>query len=86
MTVLDSREVAPLVSTVNMSVEGILSIGVPGNILGLHEAWQRFGRVPWRTLVEPTIALCRDGFRVGNALAHALKTHEKEIRVEPSLG
>lgn len=39
---------------------------IPGFIRGAHEAFRRFGsgRVSWRQLIEPAIALARDGFEV----------------------
>lgn len=85
MVTLDSREVAPLASTVNMSTDGILSVAVPGNILGLYEAWKRFGKLPWRVLLEPVISLSRDGFQVGKALGDAINKEQNKIKTDPYL-
>ena len=49
-----------------------LSVGVPGTVAGLHLAWQDHGRLPWKRLVEPAIALARDGFEVTEGLARSL--------------
>jgi fructokinase len=38
-----------------------LSVGVPGTVAGLHLAWKEHGSLPWRRLVQPAIALARDG-------------------------
>ena len=44
-------------------------MGVPGTVAGLHLAWKEHGKLPWRRLVEPAIALARDGFVVTDGLA-----------------
>lgn len=53
--------------------ESHLAVGVPGTVAGLHMAWKEKGRLPWARLVEPAIALARDGFPVSDGLAHSLK-------------
>ena len=42
---------------------GAASCAVPGVPAGLEELWRRVGRLPWARLVEPAIALARDGRR-----------------------
>ena len=70
---LDFRERAPRASTRDMYLDslgnptdksqiGHLASGVPGSVAGLAEAHRRFGRLPWRALVDPAVALARDGF------------------------
>lgn len=49
-----------------------LSVGVPGTVAGLHLAWQDQGSKPWKELVQPAIALARDGFEVTQGLARSL--------------
>ncbi len=46
------------------NVHGPLSIGLPGTVAGLALAHQRFGRLPWRELLQPAIELARIGHRV----------------------
>jgi gamma-glutamyltranspeptidase/glutathione hydrolase len=48
------------------NVLGYESIMVPGFVLGVHEAWRRFGggKLSWYALLEPAILLARNGFEV----------------------
>ncbi|HUF14178.1 MAG TPA: gamma-glutamyltransferase [Longimicrobiales bacterium] len=73
---LDFREKAPLAATRDMfldesgdvdedqSLWSHRSSGVPGSVMGLFTAHERFGRLAWRDVVAPAIALARDGFVV----------------------
>lgn len=47
-------------STVNHT--GAKSIGVPGTVAGLYLAHQKYGSLPWKDLVQPSIDLARGGF------------------------
>ena len=49
-----------------------LSVGVPGTVAGLHMAWKEQGSKPWKELMQPAIALARDGFEVSHGLARSL--------------
>lgn len=81
---LDYREKAPLAAHRDMYLDaernviedastiGHLAVGVPGSVAGLWTAHQRFGTKPWRELVEPAVALARDGFVVHPKLAVAI--------------
>jgi gamma-glutamyltranspeptidase/glutathione hydrolase len=40
---------------------GPASCAVPGLPAGLAALWERFGRLPWADLVQPALALARDG-------------------------
>src|ERR671930_2663499 len=51
---------------------GIASCAVPGVPAGLHELWSRHGRPPWHRLVEPALALARDGVTMTPAHAACL--------------
>ena len=79
----DFREVAPSAASPTMFLtdgkydaakhhDSYLSVGVPGTVAGLHLAWKEQGKLPWRRLVEPAIALARDGFPVSESLAASL--------------
>jgi len=80
----DFREVAPGKSSPTMFLKdgkyssqahhnSYLSVGVPGTVAGLHLAWSEQGKLPWKRLVEPAIALARDGFTVSDGLARSLR-------------
>jgi gamma-glutamyltranspeptidase/glutathione hydrolase len=50
---------------------GPLSVSVPGAVDGWFELHRRFGKLPMRDLLEPTIAYARDGFPVTEIVAEA---------------
>ncbi|GLV46802.1 uncharacterized protein CBL_20949 [Carabus blaptoides fortunei] len=78
---LNARETAPLNATWDMyqnedqSRKGALAVGVPGELRGYWAAHQRFGKLPWRSLVEPSIKLCENGYNMSKAQHDALKTN-----------
>lgn len=43
------------------------SVAVPGLVHGLAESHRRFGRLEWAALVEPAVALAREGYVPGEA-------------------
>jgi len=83
-TAFDYREKAPLSATPAMYLDekgainraltssGYLAPGVPGTVRGLALAHRRFGKLPWKRLVDPAAALARDGFVMHPALARSL--------------
>ncbi|XP_068649273.1 glutathione hydrolase 3-like [Aristolochia californica] len=86
------RETAPSAATLDIyernpqaKRKGPLSLGVPGEIAGLHVAWLQQGRIPWRSLFQPSIKLARDGFVVAPCLAGVLKTSQKAVMADPGL-
>ena len=79
---LDYREKAPLAARRNMfldaagnvteaAVVGHRAAGVPGTVMGMWEAHQRFGTLPWADLVAPAIALA-EGFEVRQRFLNSL--------------
>ncbi len=91
----DFREVAPAGSSPTMFLtngeydfdrhhNSHLSVGVPGTVAGLHLAWSEQGRLPWKRLVEPAIALARDGFTVTDGLARSLKSVRPQMEKYPA--
>ncbi|KRF93793.1 scoloptoxin SSD14 isoform X2 [Drosophila mojavensis] len=77
---IDAQAVAPYAShqkmfdkDANASIFGPLSIAVPGEVMGYHLAHKRFGKLPWRTLVEPSLKICETGYRMSNHQASKVK-------------
>lgn len=64
---------------------GALAMATPGEVAGLHAAWLRYGRLPWKALFEPTIELARGGFVVSPYLGLKIKANEEKIRADPGL-
>lgn len=64
---------------------GALSMGVPGEIAGLHKAWSMLGRLAWKTLFQPAISLAREGFIVSPYLASHMTTKLELIKNDPGL-
>jgi gamma-glutamyltranspeptidase/glutathione hydrolase len=91
----DFRETAPAGASATMFLkdgkydkdihhESHLSVGVPGTVAGLHLAWKEHGRLPWKRLLEPAIALARDGFVVSDGLARSLKDVLPKMKKYPA--
>ena len=75
----DFREVAPAAATKEMFVQPAgrtahRRVGVPGTVRGLELAHRRFGRLPWKALVKPTIELARAGFSLDRPTADSLNS------------
>ncbi|EXB24697.1 Gamma-glutamyltranspeptidase 1 [Morus notabilis] len=88
----DLRETAPLAASENMyqnnpgaKVSGALSMGVPGEIAGLYEAWTRHGRLAWKALFQPAIKLAKDGYVIAPYLGGYLRKKEELIMKDPGL-
>ncbi len=71
---LDYREKAPLAAYRDMyldadqnvipdkSLLGANAVGVPGTIAGIFEVYEKFGSLPFATLIQPAIDLARKGY------------------------
>ncbi|KAK6120481.1 hypothetical protein DH2020_045774 [Rehmannia glutinosa] len=89
---IDMRETAPAAASQNMyeknagaKSQGALSMGIPGEIAGLHVAWSKYGRLPWRALFGPAISLAKEGFIVSPCLEGHINKEEKKIMNDPGL-
>ncbi|CAG8662645.1 26297_t:CDS:10, partial [Gigaspora rosea] len=89
---IDSREAAPHIANKGMFIKnpisasvGGLSVGVPGEINGMKIAHERYGKLPWKRLFEPSIKLSRDGFPVGKELDIRLKMFRDVMEQDPAL-
>ncbi|AMJ62121.1 gamma-glutamyltransferase [Bosea sp. PAMC 26642] len=92
---LDGRETAPAAATPTRfigadgkpmkfydAVIGGRSVGVPGTLKLMEEAHRRWGRLPWRQLVAPAIALAEEGFAISPRL-NGLLAGERNLSADP---
>ncbi len=56
------------------TVVGYGSVGVPGGLAALGRASERYGRLPWREVVEPAREIAARGFPLPSACHHYLQT------------
>jgi len=76
-TVVEYRETAPAAATKTMFKKGDSTythraVGVPGTVRGLALAHQKFGKLPWKTLVQPAIELAEKGYVLDKHHANSL--------------
>ncbi|XP_057741061.1 glutathione hydrolase 1-like isoform X1 [Arachis stenosperma] len=88
----DMRETAPLHASQDMyggnatlKAKGGLSVAVPGELSGLHEAWKQHGRLPWKRLVRPAEILARRGFKISPYLRMQMEQTESGILQDKGL-
>ena len=62
-----------------------ISSGVPGELAGYYAAWQRFGKLPWKDIVRPSIAVARKGFPVTPAVQEVLSAYKSMLTAKKSL-
>lgn len=69
----------PVVETVKLeygggveTLVGASSVAVPGTLAALHEASNRYGKLPWREVLQPSIRSARDGFPFASACHYYL--------------
>ncbi|WP_289022935.1 gamma-glutamyltransferase [uncultured Salegentibacter sp.] len=87
---LDFREKAPLAASKTMyldkdgnvlsekSMYGPLAVGVPGTIAGIFAAHEKFGTLPINKILEPVVALAKNGFVVTEKQSKTL-AHYREL-------
>jgi gamma-glutamyltranspeptidase/glutathione hydrolase len=85
-TAIDYRESAPLAASRDMyldasgnvipgrSLAGYKACGVPGTVAGLALAHEKFGKLPWREVVQPAADLAEKGFVLSQGLANDLRS------------
>lgn len=93
-TTIDFREKAPLKATPDMFLdengqlingsnhEGLKSVGVPGTVAGLYLAHQKYGKLPWKDLVQPAVELAENGFELSYTLADHAKRFRENGKIE----
>ena len=73
VTTIDFREKAPLAATPTMFLgedgkvkdnsnhDSLLAVGVPGTVAGLYKAHQKYGKLPWKDVVQPAVDQAENG-------------------------
>lgn len=61
------------------SQQGHLAAGVPGTVAGLWQSHQ-YGKLPFRTLVQPAIELAANGFVLTEEEASSLNSNQKDFK------
>jgi gamma-glutamyltranspeptidase/glutathione hydrolase len=95
---INFREKAPLAARADMfldaqgnvvgnkSVDGYLAAGVPGTVMGLETARQKFGTLPRAVLIAPSIKLAEEGFILMRGDVDVLAEGTKGFRDQPNVG
>ena len=68
------RNVIPKSSTL-----GRLASGVPGSVAGMAEAHAKYGRLPWKQLLQPAIGLAKKGVVLSEGEARGLNAIKKDL-------
>lgn len=88
---LDFREKAPLTASRDMYLDkegnvipgkssfGVHSVGVPGSIAGIFEVYNKFGSLPFKELIQPSIDMARNGFKITKKQASAFNGTRKRF-------
>ena len=90
-TSIDYRETAPGAAYADMYLDGDGQLtrdrllgpraaGIPGTVAGFGLAHERFGSLPWAVLLEPAIALARDGHVLDERHARTLSSGVERMR------
>jgi gamma-glutamyltranspeptidase / glutathione hydrolase len=93
---LDFRERAPLKASRNLyldargkvrpgaSINGHEAVAVPGTIAGLAELHQKYGKLPWKTVIAPAIELAETGFPVSWRFVQATAMRQSILGQNPA--
>ncbi|CAA0806403.1 Gamma-glutamyltranspeptidase 1 [Striga hermonthica] len=88
----DMRETAPSCANKTMykgnatlKAKGPLSIAVPGELAGLNLAWRNYGKLPWKSLVQPAIRLASRGFKISPYLHMQMNKTKSDIMADEGL-
>jgi gamma-glutamyltranspeptidase/glutathione hydrolase len=96
-TFLNFREKAPLAARADMyldahgnvisdkSLAGYLAVGVPGTVMGLETAREKFATLPRATLIAPSIRLAEEGFILTRGDVDILMDATKAFRAQPNV-
>ncbi|WP_244614962.1 gamma-glutamyltransferase [Pukyongiella litopenaei] len=65
------------------NIQGATAIAVPGLVDGVGQAYERFGRMPWRDLVRPAVDLANEGLHVDWYAALIIASTTRELAKDP---
>jgi gamma-glutamyltranspeptidase / glutathione hydrolase len=94
---INFREKAPMAARADMyldaqgkvvkdrSVNGYLAVGVPGTVMGLETARQKFGTKSREVLIAPSIRLAEEGFVLTRGDVDVLADGTKEFAEQPNV-
>ena len=92
---LNFRETAPAAATADMylgadgnpvrgaSIDGYRAVAVPGTVLGLETARERYGRLPRARVMAPAIRLAREGFILTRGDTDIIDAGARRFRNDP---
>ena len=96
-TFINFRERAPLAARADMfldargkvvsnrSLDGYLAVGVPGTVMGLETARQKYGTLSRAVLIAPAIQLAEEGFVLTQGDVDVLAEGTKGFRNQPNV-
>lgn len=62
---------------------GYRAAGIPGTIAGMKLLHKKYGKLPWKRLVEPARKLASEGFIIDATLAESLERNQKFLQKFP---
>lgn len=65
------------------NIRGATAVAVPGLIDGVGKAHERFGRMPWRDLIAPSVELARKGLQVDWYAALIIASATRSLAQDP---
>lgn len=89
---LDFRETAPAASSENMfldenedvikdkSLKSGAAVAVPGTVKGMFELHKKFGKLPWKILLEPSITLAEKGLELSKDEAEIINKFQDDFK------
>ncbi|BDW96215.1 gamma-glutamyltranspeptidase [Thalassospira tepidiphila] len=96
LTTLDGRETAPLNATPTLfqdengeplkfydAVVGGRSVGTPGTPALMKAAHEKWGQLPWKSLLDPAIDVATTGFEVSPRLAALIADDQEKLSRDP---
>lgn len=63
----------------DLSLYGQLAAGVPGSVAGMVAAHEKYGTIPWASLIQPAIKLAVNGFAITARQAREFNDHQADF-------